>query len=511
MTMPRYLFPIQTKNGPSFQYQGIKAALKVALLENRTLVTSSFFKYGRFEIDSERLFQETFDVDHLRKLMPVATVTEYKDACKNESITVMWPQDIDFNNTYFKTELEQLRALVKNIFDIVIPDPDETSQGQKTPDDQDKCVMFYINDGIVQNPSPIQSRTITDLSDFHLRRTGFIRDIGSNAMSYICNGHRFAALHWRNRTGEVPEGERLFRDTFDVEQLSQLIDVATIEEFRYACHGSADVVLMWPYTDKRKTKRSFIKYTKVYEYMRVLVKNVTRISLPKVTSIPESKEASLQLYRSSKNFKCVVMYNTNDFLQEELKSEHEAYTMIEIASYLKKSRHIRYAVDRAMTKFCNGGSYAAIHWRNKTGESCRVGLRANREDITCEDHIQLLNDNSATIARAVHDAMKKDGLDCLYLAYPPYSEDILEYMAAEIPKVYTVSDILVHGIPEYMQEDEYYLSLIDQEMASRAALFMASGSSNWSDFVVDERKANGKKNIFIGNLRGIPSSIINML
>nr|XP_006820717.1 PREDICTED: uncharacterized protein LOC102807194 [Saccoglossus kowalevskii] len=164
-----------------------------------------------------------------------------------------------------------------------------------------------------------------------------------------------------------------------------------------------------------------------------------------------------------------------------------------------------------MSYICNGHRFAALHWRNRTGEVCRVGLRANREDITCEDHIQLLNDNSATIARAVHDAMKKDGLDCLYLAYPPYSEDILEYMAAEIPKVYTVSDILVHGIPEYMQEDEYYLSLIDQEMASRAALFMASGSSNWSDFVVDERKANGKKNIFIGNLRGIPSSIINML
>ncbi|XP_077867654.1 uncharacterized protein LOC144356980 [Saccoglossus kowalevskii] len=107
--------------------------------------------------------------------------------------------------------------------------------------------------------------------------------------------------------------------------------------------------------------------------------------------------------------------------------------------------------------------------------------------------------------------MNKAHLFCMYIAFPPFTKRILDIIGDNIPNYFTKQDIvnLVPHIAEY-KDDNYVISLVEQELAIRAVEFIGCQGSAWTDQVVKARTQIRKKSVMINSLPGVPRDVIRI-
>eukprot|EP01126_Amoeba_proteus_P016023 TRINITY_DN17323_c0_g1_i1.p2 TRINITY_DN17323_c0_g1~~TRINITY_DN17323_c0_g1_i1.p2 ORF type:complete len:139 (+),score=33.39 TRINITY_DN17323_c0_g1_i1:1734-2150(+) len=85
----------------------------------------------------------------------------------------------------------------------------------------------------------------------------------------------------------------------------------------------------------------------------------------------------------------------------------------------------------------------------------------------------------------------------VYLAVSPLYYD--EFVLSEFERTFQEAGVRLYRGAELESiraiEDNYYTSLVEQEICSSSKFFLASGSSTWSDFIQDEHRERKKANM----------------
>ncbi|XP_070558248.1 uncharacterized protein [Ptychodera flava] len=223
----KYLVPVMLGNqGPNNQLQALKSTIAFALHRNRTLVLTPFYNHFtlvRNVADDFGPFNDTLDVSLLGKLLPVATVEEFKTQCPRGVEAVLHA----INHTWGMSEREYLgtlRALNRdinsrysNITGIKFPDlngNDETVIGlpvkdipknnmplpkflemsQDTFDSKSRCVAMVYAYGMWKRFT--YSDYILTFVEY-IKRAPSIRRIANAFVQEFLGGGSYIAVHWR--------------------------------------------------------------------------------------------------------------------------------------------------------------------------------------------------------------------------------------------------------------------------------------------------------------------------
>ncbi|XP_077986636.1 uncharacterized protein LOC144441003 [Glandiceps talaboti] len=302
---------------------------------------------------------------------------------------------------------------------------------------------------------------------------------------------------------------RDFNETFDSMQLSQLLKVATLDEFKQNCHGVIEKIVHGkPFIHKPK---DFEYYVEKYKRTRRRFANATGIVLPGLGSIPHSTLGSAQRFQNATVSDCLAFYvpYTIDFkfmnLTAPLTAEAYYKTGKVIDEHVVRAPYIRQIADNFERQMCNGEPYVVVHWRINDefmAMWCNV-----MKSVDCQ-LFQKLNSTGPQIATQLQKAvMNVPRLRCVYIAQPPASWDFVSHLRAINLTVFTSDDVLKRLGLNVLYEDNYVLSLVEQELASRAVMFIGSSGSSWTCFVRRERQLRDDKySIFLSELLGFPAT-----
>ncbi|XP_006819465.2 uncharacterized protein LOC100374429 [Saccoglossus kowalevskii] len=260
-----------------------------------------------------------------------------------------------------------------------------------------------------------------------------------------------------------------FSETFDAQLLRQLIPVIPFQQFVDICGRSLSMVHY-----SRKANKMMAETIDAYT-------GVFNLSLP--VSLGGSRETLSTVLFSSVPCLCLLDVLPN-------KPGHDSYYMLRqltIENHLKRASYIRKAADDIKSHICGNQPYLALHWRDKTTEQCAI------RNIFCDKSSELRMTFSV-IVQNITSEMKKYNLSCIFIAHPPFSKTIVEEFSKVIhpENVFDASKIsldMVAGRKDLLQ-DMFKLSLLEQELCTRAEVFIGSSDSSWSLSLMTERKFN---------------------
>ncbi|XP_070573856.1 uncharacterized protein [Ptychodera flava] len=125
----------------------------------------------------------------------------------------------------------------------------------------------------------------------------------------------------------------------------------------------------------------------------------------------------------------------------------------------------------------------------------------------CLRDFEMLSNASQVIAESVGQFMKNVSIDCVYVAVPPRRQEFVERLQNIEPHVYTANFITSRLELQHLEDDNYVLSLVEQEVCENAQVFLRCGLSNWSEFVHIGRENLGKEVVYLRDIPGIPKEI----
>nr|XP_006824886.1 PREDICTED: uncharacterized protein LOC100374251 [Saccoglossus kowalevskii] len=248
--------------------------------------------------------------------------------------------------------------------------------------------------------------------------------------------------------------------------------------------------------------------TTYWRYTTDLHRENLGIEIPRLEDLAKTGQHSWrQLVKYNQELRCVGFYDPHRFRADV--PQYQAYQKI-IDEHLVRSTWVKQITDVARADICEGRPYLALHFRNKTGEGCHFFLDVRGSE--CEALIPTISYVADIVTVIVVDYMQKFRLDCLYVAHPLWSYEIVDHLAAKIPRrnIYTSADISAEKHPELelFKEDMYFLSLLEQEICARSSAFIGCGRSNWSIFVWKERLAAGRvASYLLKQMPGIPKEL----
>ncbi|XP_077862898.1 uncharacterized protein LOC144345214 [Saccoglossus kowalevskii] len=89
---------------------------------------------------------------------------------------------------------------------------------------------------------------------------------------------------------------------------------------------------------------------------------------------------------------------------------------------------------------------------------------------------------------------------------------IIGILAKRITQIFSGNDV-IRNLPasSALTTDEYMMSLLEQEICYRSAVFIGVDYSNWSDFIFDERQAEGRPSYHLNELPGVPEELASSM
>ncbi|XP_070547062.1 uncharacterized protein [Ptychodera flava] len=309
-------------------------------------------------------------------------------------------------------------------------------------------------------------------------------------------------LHGGHVLGFTSDHIRPFNETFDVDFLAELLPVATVEHFKDICTKHNTIVTGWNVTSINYNHTS-----------RFLYGNIIGIELPSDDALINFDfGCSLDdILLTLRNKRCVAL-SMDSVLGINIPNEKREQMLTTVSEHLSRSPKIKHAVDHISGTICPEERYLAFHWRNKSTEGpCFFG-REHRDD-ECATAKKVVRELADLAADAVSDLMKREHIKCIYVACPLWSLEIVDVLSERLPRknIYISEDLYISPNYKPLLDDYYTLSLVEQEIAYRAAIFVAAGYSNWSDFVSEGRKAIGRTNYNIRELAKIPDDVDKMM
>ncbi|XP_071953235.1 uncharacterized protein [Antedon mediterranea] len=136
----------------------------------------------------------------------------------------------------------------------------------------------------------------------------------------------------------------------------------------------------------------------------------------------------------------------------------------------------------------NADGLLAVHWRLNE-EYQRIWCRAN-DSYSTKDHCKLARLDRQLVARVLVDQMKMLNLTKIYLAFTHDSAiDLFNFVKQMVPATFSAKDILNLQSPssKRFNNDNYYLSLLEQEICFKSNHFIGSPLSSWSSIVIEQR------------------------
>ncbi|XP_002735035.2 uncharacterized protein LOC100377725 [Saccoglossus kowalevskii] len=271
--------------------------------------------------------------------------------------------------------------------------------------------------------------------------------------------------HW---SSPAARSTRFLNETFDIEKLNEIVDVATVAEFKRDCNSTIDVLLMHPFI--RTNLELFVsKYAKVKEKLEKRYK----IILPDFSAIPQSKQSANALFTNPPKTRCL------GFLSTRWEPPRVLKLFRKVDSHLERPALIKKIADDVEKKICDGDPFVALHWRNRSGEIC------GRDNKPCDniDRIDAVNLTAQSLAIDIRNFMENRSISCIYVAMPPFARRMVAILRkAGISRVKTLSDISDKNYPDIVKvhDDGYMVSILEQEICSRAKVFLATQHSSWS-------------------------------
>nr|XP_006820718.1 PREDICTED: uncharacterized protein LOC100368746 [Saccoglossus kowalevskii] len=274
------------------------------------------------------------------------------------------------------------------------------------------------------------------------------------------------------------------------------------------CDNTISVALQAPQIGGRPAD----EYNTLFHKEKETLDSIFGITMPGPETIPKSKEHTLQMIADSENVPCVGLYFPLDFAS----LINSDVLLLEVEKGLARPPPMKEMADVVMGNICESGPFATVHWRNKSGEICTAGARSGSIDpATCTKKINYLAKAANLLPEAIMHAVNEYNIQCLYIAHPPYARKIDELLKGKLPRVFSRSDILANvdlaNGPFSQIKDEYYMSLLEQEMCARSDVFLSCRKSAWSRVVRNEREAHGRISIFLADLPGIPPEFTNLI
>ncbi|XP_070541287.1 uncharacterized protein [Ptychodera flava] len=156
---------------------------------------------------------------------------------------------------------------------------------------------------------------------------------------------------------------------------------------------------------------------------------------------------------------------------------------------------------------CGNRPIVAVHWRSKLDEICTDKSAVISSKSACQKKEEFLLKSASTLPKAYD-------LQCIYVSQPPsIKRGIVKYLSPRIPKVYSSVDVIAMAnklSPKpSVFSDDYFLSLVEQEICEGAAIFISGKNSAWASFVRHnrEKSPNAKPSVYLSDLPDMPNYI----
>ncbi|XP_077865600.1 uncharacterized protein LOC144352391 [Saccoglossus kowalevskii] len=287
------------------------------------------------------------------------------------------------------------------------------------------------------------------------------------------------STHWTSGGKET----RFLNETFDMAYLKNLVDVASVEEFKKECNSTVRRLLMHPYFRMGDIKKKE-DYFKRYEWKRAGLEKRYKIKLPDTSFIPENSQRAEKLLLNPPRTRCLGILDPGIDTRWEIPGLVKHRKNIE--SRLRSAPNILQMADDVEKKLCGGDPFMALHWRNRSGEFC------GRNNAPCGNMSRIIdvNQTAEVVAKDIFQIMQKRNLSCLYVAVPSFSKNMITILKnAKIPRVMSFSDITTDVYPKIVKikNDGYITSLLEQEICVRSKTFLGTSHSSWSGFVARQR------------------------
>ncbi|XP_070547069.1 uncharacterized protein [Ptychodera flava] len=308
-------------------------------------------------------------------------------------------------------------------------------------------------------------------------------------------------LHGGHVHGYTAEHVRPFNYTFDVNSLAKLLPLATVESYKLVCNRSNTKVIGWGVAAED------------YENCKArLFRDIMGIDLPAADDLIDMQYGFEETLSKIKDVKCVAFTTSTKFLPkfDDPSAKHDM--KVEISKYFVRSERVANIAEDLTKYICNGEQYVSFHWRNKSAET-PCFFRNEQYPNQCADLKPEIRRWAEVGAEALSNLMKKENIKCIYVACPLWSLEIVDVLSKWIQRdrIYISEDVVKMSKHKTLLEDFYSLSLVEQEIAFRAAIFVAAGFSNWSDFVAEGREAIGRLTFDIRELANIPETVAKEL
>jgi len=163
---------------------------------------------------------------------------------------------------------------------------------------------------------------------------------------------------------------------------------------------------------------------------------------------------------------------------------------------LKHSKYVTNVADKVLEELqVAEGDFLALHWR--FGEdSCGWYFSPDPQYDFCWGTVQIHFANVTDVIYVITELAKEINVKVIYMAVAAHyvDPDILAVLERDFTKnnirLYRSRTVSVLD----QIDDNYYLSLIEQEIMIRSKVFCSSDSSTWSEYIISWIKESGHTN-----------------
>ncbi|XP_002740830.2 uncharacterized protein LOC100368304 [Saccoglossus kowalevskii] len=319
---------------------------------------------------------------------------------------------------------------------------------------------------------------------------------------------------------------RTFNETFNVNLLKSFVPIASLEQFKKDCNSRVDAVLYTKPCISSKNcyfdslYRTMIPVfeilagvqfpTKVESHRRRVMPIIMLPDKPPMfsqNSISDYLLATKDVFRT--DTKCTAMFYPFPFMKLMMNAhQNNIFEMVE--SHLSRAMYIRKMADLVIRSVLQNMRYLAVHWRlNYEFKIVWCGRR-----LECRWGCQYIykRNSSEEIVRTFEGLMEAFNLSAIYFAAPQMqNHKIWDNIKGRIPNAFNSTDVINNlanlYVPEMkkpLKDDNYILSLIEQEICYRSSLFVGTAISSWTYMVEQDRL--GKGTVLMPDIFGDPVS-----
>nr|XP_006824357.1 PREDICTED: uncharacterized protein LOC100375788 [Saccoglossus kowalevskii] len=302
---------------------------------------------------------------------------------------------------------------------------------------------------------------------------------------------------------------KTLKETFDVKKLQEIVSIVSLDDFYGDCQNEfqPDPVLLWKpyYFVQDKNLSGYDRYIAMKKAFRDIN---ARYPVTKSAKESSSLEDSQNFLSSISDKRCLALYLDQDI--QWMKTAEDSKLNSLINQHLSFAPYIRELVDSVFEKICDGKPFVAVHWRNQTGERCAPGLYYNVAHCNAREYpaIFTLAKIAPRIVESLAQYISNREYKCIFIAYPPYSHRFVDHVGKLVQKVYSV-EYIISASPRIAQHihDSYMMSMIQQEIAVRADIFIGWSQSSWSSTVYNMREPKGGENVHFSDIPNMPTQI----